>query len=34
MYGLGAGLRLAKLIIEIAKNAERNPKKLCDDTLN
>jgi hypothetical protein len=25
---------VAKLIIELAKNGERNPKKLCDDALN
>jgi hypothetical protein len=26
-------MTVAKLIIELAKNGERNPKKLCDDAL-
>jgi hypothetical protein len=26
-------MTVAKLIIELAKNGERNPEKLCDDAL-
>jgi hypothetical protein len=26
-------MQAAKLIIELAKNGERDPKKLCDDAL-